>query len=509
MRINGDIIYEHLARDWDVTRTGAGQRALRIRHIAFYDPGKELSPDCVYLARASDLAQEQPKAQDICFVCVGGMSPPALAHNGNTVLTLARENDILEAFNAVQEVFLKYEYWNDALDEVLDNTLDIREMIVLTTKVLGNPIQLVDDDLRILVETVVEEDACGDKRMSSYTVKKPLDIDAILDFKDVLPLDRRRTEPYLSTEDYLNINLFLNNRYIGVLTLKRMLKDFSPGDYAVFEYFARRVLDALRKQPKSASSRIVSMKKVFMDLLKCVFVKRTDLCKALGGSNKQPFFCFEVKPSQDGYILPLSYICRELEAVIPGSMVFEHDSQVAAYVQMDNCPHSYSDALSILDDFLARINLQAGVSNVFTDVLNARFYFRQACCAIEAGRILSPDSRHFLFSDYALFCILLSNTGDMPPRFVCPGGLLQLHNQDKQPNVDYWETLKTYLDNEMNATLTAKQLYLHRSTLLKRLKHIDDVLGVDIRIPVQRLYIQVCMYLLDLNEASTRIAKSG
>jgi hypothetical protein len=330
--------------------------------------------------------------------------------------------------------------------------------------------------------------------------KVPLDIETVMGFKDIMPLDRKRTEPYLSSEDILNVNLFLNNCYVGVLTLARSLRDFSRGDFAILEYFASRVAEALQKQSRAASGQLISMKGIFKDLLNCVFVKRTNLHKALGGSDKEPFFCFGIKPDQDNYGLPMGYICREIETMIPGSVALEHDALVVTYVRLNNCPYTYDEALEVLDGFLAKTAFRAGVSNVFSDVVNARFYFRQACCAIEAGRAIHPDYRYYLFSDYVLAYLLLNSTSDMPPRFICPSGLLHLRDQSKHPNVDYWQTLKTYLDNEMNATRTAKDLYLHRSTLLQRLKHIDDVLGMNIHDPLQRLYIQVCMCILDLSE---------
>jgi hypothetical protein len=502
MRISADIIYEQLIEDRDVIRTGAQQHALTLRHITFYDSTKKLMPDCVYLARAGDLAQERLSARGICFVCVGGMPPTSLARNGNTVLALTRENDILEVFNAVQEVFLNYEAWDEALAEVLDNTADICEMIEIAAQALGNPITLIDADLHALVETSIVENAGGNKRMKAHSVNRLLNIETVMDFKDIMPTDRRRTEPYLSSEDNLNINLFLDNRYVGVLALMKRLKDFTQGDIAIFEYFAKRMVEGLRKQSKYADGQIVSMKGVLKDLLDCVFVKRTNLHKALGSSDREAFFCFEIKPNQDSYGLPLGYICREIETILPGSMALVHDSLVVTFVRLSNCPHTYGEALDVLNDFLTRAGFQAGIYNVFTDIINARFYFRQACCAIEAGRAIHPSYRYYLFSNYALSCILLNATGDMPPRFVCPSGLLHLRDQSKPPNVDYWGTLKVYLDNEMNATRTAKALYLHRSTLCKRLSRIDDILGLDIHVPLQRLYVQVCLYLLDLSDTS-------
>jgi DNA-binding PucR family transcriptional regulator len=84
---------------------------------------------------------------------------------------------------------------------------------------------------------------------------------------------------------------------------------------------------------------------------------------------------------------------------------------------------------------------------------------------------------------------------------------LQLYSQSRKGSVDYWETLKVYLNNEMNATQTAKELYLHRSTLLQRLAKINTVLGLDLHNPLQRMYIHACIYILDMKVSSEKLFK--
>ena len=59
--------------------------------------------------------------------------------------------------------------------------------------------------------------------------------------------------------------------------------------------------------------------------------------------------------------------------------------------------------------------------------------------------------------------------------------------------MDYWETIRQYLDNECNASRTAQDLFLHRSSLLTRLDRIRSL--VDMDTPEQRLYLRMCIYL--------------
>ena len=47
---------------------------------------------------------------------------------------------------------------------------------------------------------------------------------------------------------------------------------------------------------------------------------------------------------------------------------------------------------------------------------------------------------------------------------------------DREYHTDYLETFKIYLNNRCNVTETAKQLHMHRNTLLHRVKRIEELL---------------------------------
>jgi sugar diacid utilization regulator len=80
---------------------------------------------------------------------------------------------------------------------------------------------------------------------------------------------------------------------------------------------------------------------------------------------------------------------------------------------------------------------------------------------------------------------------------MIPEGLQKLRCEDgKGGESDGWRTLKVYLDNEMNGMQTARDLYIHRTTLQNRLRRIEQL--VDLGTPQKRLYIRYCMYLYEM-----------
>ena len=76
-------------------------------------------------------------------------------------------------------------------------------------------------------------------------------------------------------------------------------------------------------------------------------------------------------------------------------------------------------------------------------------------------------------------------------------GILKLQESDRTQNTDYMKTLKVYLDNQQNATQTAKELYIHRSTFLYRMERITDLLESDLQDPEEVLYLSLSFRILN------------
>lgn len=58
--------------------------------------------------------------------------------------------------------------------------------------------------------------------------------------------------------------------------------------------------------------------------------------------------------------------------------------------------------------------------------------------------------------------------------------VLRLIAEDEKNNTDLYHTLKVYLLNENNVTTAAESLYIHRNTLVYRLKQIKECTGIDL-----------------------------
>ena len=75
--------------------------------------------------------------------------------------------------------------------------------------------------------------------------------------------------------------------------------------------------------------------------------------------------------------------------------------------------------------------------------------------------------------------------------------LLKLQALDQKQNSEYVLTLKTYLEQNLNATQTANELFIHRSTCLYRLEKIKSILDSNLDDPDEIFYLNLSLRLLE------------
>lgn len=72
-----------------------------------------------------------------------------------------------------------------------------------------------------------------------------------------------------------------------------------------------------------------------------------------------------------------------------------------------------------------------------------------------------------------------------------------LLNYDKVNNTNYVQTLRIYLSNNGNMTQTARQLFVHRHTLIKRLTKMSQVGQLDLEDYYTRIYMSIALLFHD------------
>lgn len=71
----------------------------------------------------------------------------------------------------------------------------------------------------------------------------------------------------------------------------------------------------------------------------------------------------------------------------------------------------------------------------------------------------------------------------------------RLAEYDRENQADFLHTLQIYLDNDCNAQKCGRLLFLHRNSLVYRIRRIQEIGGCDLSDPKERAYLRLSFLL--------------
>jgi DNA-binding PucR family transcriptional regulator len=84
------------------------------------------------------------------------------------------------------------------------------------------------------------------------------------------------------------------------------------------------------------------------------------------------------------------------------------------------------------------------------------------------------------------------------PADYCPEGLYRLIESDRETGRDDLKTLYAYIENGLNGNAAAKELHIHRNTLINRLERIQEILALPLDDRDVVLFLRLCFRILEM-----------
>ena len=129
-----------------------------------------------------------------------------------------------------------------------------------------------------------------------------------------------------------------------------------------------------------------------------------------------------------------------------------------------------SDVISSLAIILREGLFKMGVSSEFRDFLLIPQGYIQAVSALRLGKKSQSMAWCYHFDAYLLEYMLSQISHQISPELLVSSRLDALQNYDRKNNTELYHTLKVYLEHERNSLQTARELFIHRSSLTYRLE---------------------------------------
>ena len=124
------------------------------------------------------------------------------------------------------------------------------------------------------------------------------------------------------------------------------------------------------------------------------------------------------------------------------------------------------------------IQIRAGIGASVRELSGLKESMRQARQAIATGKVFQPDGRVFCYHRQAMERLISAVPGEtrrqLRKEYLSP-------ETGKQLNPEMMETIHAFFRNDLNLSTTARELFIHRNTLIYRLDKIRKETGFDLR----------------------------
>ena len=199
--------------------------------------------------------------------------------------------------------------------------------------------------------------------------------------------------------------------------------------------------------------------------------------------------------------LPHSFVSWNLRNSIPGLKPFS--SQNSLYILRDNT--NAEDCTQFLNEDEEKIFLEnfrnhtftCGVSQTFFSLSDLSMAAQQCAHAIRLGAKIFPEVRNFYhFSDVTLYYTWEELKKTVPVEMVISPYYMVLKEHDEEHNSDLCEIFTQFLLNGRNVNQTSSKIFMHRNTVLNKVKKAVSVMHCEF----EEYHTQLAFVLAYMND---------
>lgn len=142
-----------------------------------------------------------------------------------------------------------------------------------------------------------------------------------------------------------------------------------------------------------------------------------------------------------------------------------------------------------------KLHCCAGFSRSGSGIGNIPELYSQAVRALKFGSRLHPENRCFSYQEDYIIHNLYMSFSMSKLKEIYNEYILPLLQYDEKYSGELFHTIDEYIECRENMTAAAKKLFIHRNTMMYRLKQIEEILGVDIDSREALFCIQTGLYI--------------
>lgn len=206
-------------------------------------------------------------------------------------------------------------------------------------------------------------------------------------------------------------------------------------------------------------------------------------------------YLFELIKEDDAAVI-WRYYQNKLEDLLGDCCVLIFGERLCCVRNLSNLSQDEWDIRQNLVIFLRENLYKAGISQTVQDIEKLHTCYVQAVNSLEIGMQSNSTNWYYNFEDMTLPYIWKQATLEMDPASLYHPAIRILMEYDRKEGTNLTRTVFAFIRNRYNVTHTAKELYIHRTTLLFRLDRIEILTGLKWDNWKDRIHLAVTFELL-------------
>ena len=430
-----------------------------------------------------------PSELPLHVICAhpAGDLPPLPA--GSSVIILGVPLDASSLANRILGIFDDYQNWWDRMTEAVLSRRPLEKLMDIACEVIKNPIAIFDSSQSLMYHsenfTASRAGTIWDELLSNgsvennyYTSAELKRIRTEFENSDGAFCMRPRRNP---SHEHLMGPIKLEGKLAGSVGLVDVNAPFSDGQMFLVEQVMRQIENELRQQRSEAPKgnpyfllRIIDGQDIEARVVAHHLEQRR---WSLSDPYYLLLFAYQVSWS---YSEEGKAVLRLIGLRYPNVLACYHDSHVIVVGRKKDHDVMDEAAREELEKFCAANYLYCGISNCTNDFLSLRNAYAQSNVAL--ARLVAQDDPHPRtcafsegFTDYVIDA--LDSTAGL--KTICDPLVLSLWKSDRGNKRELLDSLHAYLCCGRSVSAAARQLFVHRNTLLYRLGVLESLLSVN------------------------------
>lgn len=475
----------------------------RIQDIRFADSAaQQIHFNHLYIGYANTFLQMAHIPDQSSIICIGKLNPQEPV--GFHYVSIAETHSLSSLFNELQDIFLQYNIWERSLHSMLEKQMSLNQFLEVSSDIIGYPMDIIDvnegtlaattsGDLDDIVWREVREGFIHEDTRSNDSIKA----DEII--KNIAPVQFFSS---ISKRYLLTKAIRIQHHVIGFISahmLQEGSQTFAYGTIQQFDFLTRFIEHRMDADDFHKLSRGW----VFEYMLPELIEGRMSDSDIIKSNLKMIDFCTDGKKvlvvirSRQRHISDhhLDYLFNQLESMYPK---FRGIVYKGCLIMIDFSASiistSSTDALFV--KWLNSNQMLCGVSNTFENLVDTSAYYTQAERALFYGCICAPQEYIYFYCNYSVQHSYEMLASQMDLRELIHPYMRQILSfLQKTPFL--LDTLRAYLRNERNVRNASKELFVHKNTMVYRLKVIQEKIDCDLDNPEIRHQLLHSIEVLD------------